>query len=218
MPMAEPTGQHPFELCLAIPAHAGGAVAPAALAPLLAGGDIACVVLFGEPSGAGHYGPLDDTIARTILDIAQHNGVAALIAHDIDAAKRLGADGVHILANEERYAKARSVLGREANIGASCGVSRHDAMVMAEIGADYVSFGADLGFAAGGTAHDVAAEMTVWWAEVFEPPCMTWCSGPDDGPVFYQAGADFLGVGPWLWDGPDDVRDRLTRLIGALAD
>ncbi len=216
--MADDTLDLPCELCLAIPAHAGGAVEPSALSLLLAGGDIACIILYGQPIKRGEHAPLDETIALALLGIAQENGVAALIAHDIAAAKRLGADGVHILANEQGYSEARSVLGREANIGVACGVSRHDAMVMAEAGADYVSFGADLGLHALGPEHEVAAEMTQWWAEVFEPPCMAWCTSRDDARDLHDAGADFLGIGPWLWHEPERAGDALAQMMGGLID
>ena len=71
--------------------------------------------------------------------------MAALIADDAQLARTLRADGVHLGITKEpagAYAEARSILGPRGIVGVDPGISRHDAMTLAEDGADYLAFGA----------------------------------------------------------------------------
>ena len=115
---------------------------PAAIAGLTAAADVAdvacCLIV---PAAA----PLTAAAARPIVEAAQRAGLAALIANDAGLARAVRADGVHLAASRNpvtAYAAARQCLGREAIVGADVGISRHDAMSLAEAGADYVAFGA----------------------------------------------------------------------------
>ena len=90
-------------------------------------------------------GTLDAATARPLIEAAQEKNVAALIADDAQLARTLRADGVHLSATKklaDAYAEARSILGRVGIVGVDPGISRHDAMTLAEDGADYLAFGA----------------------------------------------------------------------------
>ena len=79
---------------------------------------------------------------------------------------RAGADGAHLTGIE---AFTAALTGLKPDRIAGCGglVSRHDAMLAAEGGADYVMFGEP---DEGGVRPAFAAieERVGWWAEVFE--------------------------------------------------
>ena len=71
--------------------------------------------------------------------------MAALIADDARLARTLRADGVHLGVGKDlagAYEEARSILGQRGIVGVDAGISRHDAMTLAEAGADYIAFGA----------------------------------------------------------------------------
>ena len=88
---------------------------------------------------------LDAGTVAPLVEIAQQHGVAALIGEDVEVARQVGADGVHLDAGpdlEERYTRARETLGDDAIVGCSVGKSRHSAMLLGEKGADYIGFGA----------------------------------------------------------------------------
>ncbi|MFO1171082.1 MAG: thiamine phosphate synthase [Hyphomicrobiaceae bacterium] len=111
-------------------------------AMLAAGGTaIACVLLTPLPGVTLGTGELGSAIRRI-----QARDVAVLLQADVELARALGADGVHLTAGSDedearsRYAIARAALGSERTVGASAGLSKHMAMVYGEIGADYVAF------------------------------------------------------------------------------
>ncbi len=126
------------------------------------------------------------------MEIARGQNLAILMKEDWSLARQFDMDGVHIRADAGRLAEARLALGPDKSIGVSCGLSRHEAMLMAEAGADYVAFGET-----GAAELDKRAEMIGWWSKVFEVPCVAWLrdgEGFDEARSLVRAGADFLAV------------------------
>jgi thiamine-phosphate pyrophosphorylase len=184
--------------------------APAALstqlAKAMAGTDAACVLLCREESA------LDEIEASSLIDLVQARGLACLIEQDAALAERLGADGVHIAADSALYAEARKLLGDGASIGAGCGVSRHDAMRLAELGADYVAFGPD------GTIDtiDQYADLIAWWSEIFVVPCVAWnVDNAEDAARLAMLGADFVAPSKRIWRA-DDPLGRIAEIDRAV--
>jgi thiamine-phosphate pyrophosphorylase len=132
-----------------------------------------------------------------IIDLVQGAGVACLIENDMDACEHAGADGVHLPADKELYARARALLGESASIGVGCGLDRHQAMQLAEAGADYVAFGVESGTI---DHFDQYTEILSWWSEIFVVPCVAW--NVDDAAHaerLAQTGADFIAPPPSIW-------------------
>jgi thiamine-phosphate pyrophosphorylase len=145
----------------------------------------------------------------SLLALVQGSGLACLVADDA-ALARIRADGVHLAADSTLYAEARKTLGAEASIGAFCGFSRHDAMRLAEAGADYVAFGPDdHGHSA---AIDQCAELIAWWSEIFVVPCVAWNVGTaEEAARCAASGADFVAPALDLWS--DDTGPHLIAEI-----
>jgi thiamine-phosphate pyrophosphorylase len=154
--------------------------------------DIGCVLL---RTLSEH--PIDPSEARAVVASAQTLGIACLIEEDAKLAISLGADGVHILADAEAYRQARALLGNDANIGDGCGVNRHDAMRLAEMGADYIAFGSGPG---GQVPLDQCIELIAWWSEIFVVPCVAWdIARAEDAARLAAAGADFAAMSAQVW-------------------
>lgn len=122
--------------------------------------------------------------------------IAILIENDPRLALALKADGVHLRGGSAQVAEARSLLGEEAVIGVSSPLTRHEAMVIAEAGADYIAFGEPA--LSGQRDIGALADMISWWDELFEVPCVAWLSDSDtveDAYELVRAGADFLCAG-----------------------
>lgn len=185
--------------------------APAALgtqlAQAMAISDAACVLLCREDSA------FDETEASSLIDVVQARGLACLIEQDAALAERLGADGVHLPADAVLYAEARSLLGDSVNIGAGCGVSRHDAMRLAELGADYVAFGGQNGTI---DAIDQYADIIAWWSEIFVVPCVAWnIDDADHAARLAALGADFIAPSARIWQA-DDPLTRIAEIESAV--
>ncbi len=147
----------------------------------------------------------------SLIDLVHGSGLACLVAtNDARLASRIGADGVHLAADTTLYAGARKVLGAEASIGVACGLNRHHAMRLAEMGADYVAFGPeDEGDI---DAINQRAELIAWWSEIFVVPCVAWNVGNAKEAARCAArGADFVAPPLRLWR--NDESDRLIAEI-----
>ena len=126
------------------------------------------------------------------VEAIKRQNLAILIEQDWSLARELDLDGVHIQADVGALAEARRALGASKSIGVSCGLSRHEAMVLAEAGADYLAFGET-----GQPDLDACVDMLGWWSELFEVPCVAWLrkgEGLDVAEELVRAGADFLAV------------------------
>jgi thiamine-phosphate pyrophosphorylase len=178
----------------------------AQLADAMAGTDAACVLLCREESA------FDEIEAGKLIDLVQARGLACLIEQDAGLAERLGADGVHIEADAAVYADMRARLGDSASIGAGCGVDRHLAMSLAELGADYVAFGPD------GTidAIDQYAELISWWSEIFVVPCVAWdVDNAEQAAKLASLGADFIAPSTSIWQ-VDDPPKLIAEIDSAI--
>ncbi len=132
----------------------------------------------------------------------------ATLARDVGEAGRLRASGVH-LDRSSAVEAARVRLGKDAILGVACGLSRHDAMVAGEAGADYLLLGA---LAAEPSA---TVEMVEWWLDLFVLPCAVACSsGSDNLADLLAIGVDFLWVGDDVWADP---AQEVGALAGAIA-
>ncbi len=181
----------------------------AQLAHAFADADVACVLLCRDESST------DENHLDRLIDLVQAAGAACLIEDDAELAMRLGADGVHLPADAETYRKARDLLGTEASIGVSCGLTRHEAMLLAELGADYIGFGpsspSDI------DDIDQCAELIAWWAEIFVVPCVAFnIDNADDALKLASLGADFIAPSKLLWQ-EDDGPSRITAISSAIS-
>lgn len=144
----------------------------------------------GDRLGAGEVKPL--------VDICKKAGVAVLIADDAALARTLKADGVHLTAGADllgRLRDARGRLGTSALVGADPGVSRHEAMEVAEAGADYIAFAAPAAVRDRTSAIATRDDLVAWWADVFEIPCVAFdVQDAEEARRLAAASADFVVV------------------------
>jgi thiamine-phosphate pyrophosphorylase len=138
--------------------------------------------------------------------------VAFLVQDDVDLALALGADGVH-LGDPARVRDVRARLGPDRLLGASCGGSRHAAMLAGEDGADYIAFGE-----VGRRPQPPLLELLAWWNELFVLPCLAEGAFDDASlGAVARAGADFIGVGDAVWRHPEGSAAGVRTVRQAIA-
>jgi len=152
---------------------------------------------------------------KTLAAVAQDKGSALVIDGHAELVARAGADGAH-LRGIDAFNEALATLKPDRIAGVGGLASRHDAMLAAEAGADYVMFG-EPDISGSRPAFDAIVERVAWWAEVFEVPCVGFAAALDEVSVLAAAGADFVALGDWLWREPqriasqiDDATQRLS--------
>lgn len=147
---------------------------------------------------AGAEGALSAATARPLVELAQNKDVAALIEGDAQLARTLRADGVHLPWSSNvvaQFSEAREILGTRYIVGVDVGRSRHDAMTLAEEGADYIAFGIPPHVEDRDTAKARQLELIAWWGEIFEIPCVAFdVDSGADAVALAAAGADFIAL------------------------
>jgi len=191
---AEPRPQP--RLYLVTPEIADAAAFAAPLAAALTAGDVAAVLLRLAPGD--ERGLIN--VVKDLAPLVQKHDAAVLVDGHPELVARGGADGAH-LGDLEAFEAAIDALKPERIAGCGGLATRHDAMVAAERGADYVMFGDPDRH---GQRPDFTAieERLGWWAEVFEAPCVGWAASLAEVAPLVKAGADFVALGDWMWAEP----------------
>ena len=149
--------------------------------------------------------------AKAIAPLVQDKGAALLIEVCVDLVVRAGADGVHVR-GMTAFDEAIERLKPERIVGVGGLATRHDSMVAAEAGADYLMFGEpdERGVR---PAFEAIEERIAWWAELFEIPCIGYAASIDEIAPLVTAGADFVALGDWLWrDAPSLIKRVAEQL------
>jgi thiamine-phosphate pyrophosphorylase len=151
--------------------------------------------------------------AKALAAPVQARGTALLLDGHAGLVERAGADGAH-LSGIETFTAVLPTLRPQGIAGCGGLATRHDAMLAAEAGADYVMFGEpdDDGRRPG---FDAVLERVAWWAEVFEVPCVGFAADLGEVEALARAGAEFVAVDDAIWTDVAALKEAARRLAVA---
>jgi thiamine-phosphate pyrophosphorylase len=190
------------------PLGAAGAIADD-LAAALNAADIAAVLLRLE---AGDERALIERI-ETLRILIQSNGAALLLDGHAELVARTQSDGAHLTGTDAFKAAAP---GLKPKYIAGCGglPTRHDAMLAAESGADYVLFGEPENGRR--PSFEAVLERVSWWSETLTIPCVGYAASLDEVEALARAGADFVAIDETLWRGGAATIEAVTRRLSVM--
>lgn len=198
-------------LYLATPPVTDPAQLASDLPAMLAAADVAAVLLRLTP--ADERGMIQRV--KALAPVIQKAGAAVLLDGHFELVARGGADGANLI-GVEAMQEAMPTLKPDRILGVGGLMTRHDAMVAGEAGADYVLFGEPDAKGERPSA-DAICERLDWWAELFEPPCVGFAATLDEAQMFAAAGADFVLVGDFIWQDTRGAKIALTEASQAIA-
>ena len=138
--------------------------------------------------------------AEELLPICNAAKVPFLINDSAEIAVKCGADGLHIGEDDGAFEHARSLLGGGKIIGVSCYNSIERASKMAQLGADYISFGAF--FPTTTKIPKTKADISVIheWKKTSKTPCSV-IGGInfENKETLEKAGADYICMISAIW-------------------
>ncbi len=177
------------------------------LVSALEGGDVAAFQLRVKDVDEDELARLADPLRRICAD----HDVAFIVNDNMQLAKRLAADGVHLGQSDGDPREARALLGPEAQIGRTCHDSRHLAMEAGEAGCDYVAFGAFYPTTTKPSHYRPEPGLLSWWSAISEIPSVA-IGGitPANALPLIAAGADFIAVCQAVW-GSDDTSAAVSE-------
>ena len=186
-----------------------GPAAEARLAAVLSAVGVVAAVLIRCRGGK-----LDAQAAKVLVEAAQKADIAALIDADASLARTLRADGVHLPWGTDlraRVEEAREILGSRGTVGVAVDPAaddaRHQAMELAEAGADYIGFES-------GEGQDALLQ---WWAEIFEVPCVALdVASTAAAAKAAEAGAEFVAISVPAGSSPADAVAQVAAMVAAM--
>jgi thiamine-phosphate pyrophosphorylase len=156
-------------------------------------------------------------LAERLLESCRHHQALLIVNDDVQLARDIGADGVHLGKHDADPAQARSRLGNSAIIGVSCYNRLDLALEAAARGVDYLAFGRF--FPSRSKPHAVQAEphlLRQARAAIDLPLVAIGGITPENGAPLIAAGADMLAVIHGVFGQPD-VRTASRRLCDLFA-
>ena len=182
------------------------------LAEALNATDIAAVLLLLED---GEERAQVERIERLRI-LIQSNGAALLLDGHPGLVAPGQADGAHLTGIAAFTAAAPGLKPKSI---AGCGglTTRHDAMLAAESGADYVMFG-EPDRDGRRPAFEAVLDRVTWWAEVLTIPCVGYAANLDEVEALAGAGADFVALEPAVWRDARSLKAAIDALTQRVAE
>jgi len=195
---------------LATPAVDDPSALVADLPGLLAGADVAAVLLRLQMTDQRSM----ISNVKTLAPAIQNAGAALLLDGHVELVARAGADGAH-LSGIAALEEALPTLKPDRIAGVGGLETRHESMLAGELGVDYVLFGEPDAHGKRPSAEAIAERLD-WWAELFEPPCIGYATSREEVYEFARAGADFVLVDEAIWADPRGASAALAEIGQAI--
>lgn len=156
--------------------------------------------------------------AAALLRACRRHGALLIVNDHTELAAAIGADGVHLGAEDGEIAQARTTLGPRAIIGASCYNALDLARKAEQAGASYVAFGSF--FSSRTKPNAVPAPLTLLEEakrRLSSPVVAIGGVTAENAPPLIAAGADAIAVISALFDAADvrAAAERLSRLFAS---
>ncbi len=132
--------------------------------------------------------------ASTLLKLCQNAKVPLIINDDWQLAKNIGADGVHLGAEDANPIWVREQIGSEMLIGVSCYNSFERAQTMAKMDVDYLAFGAMFTSITKPNAKHAELNLLSQAKSLNKPIVAIGGITPDNSASVLDAGADYIAV------------------------
>jgi thiamine-phosphate pyrophosphorylase len=198
-------------LYLVTPEVADPAGIKSALADALGAADVAAVLL--------RLAEADErtliTRIKAVVPVVQDKGAALVLDGRADLAARGGADGAH-LSGLDAFNAALATLKPDRIAGCGGLHSRHEAMLAAEAGADYVMFG-EPDERGRRPSLEALVERAEWWAEVFEVPGVAFAGSFEEVEPLARTGVEFIALGDWVFADARGAASALREVVQRLA-
>jgi thiamine-phosphate pyrophosphorylase len=160
---------------------------------------------------------LKEELVKTISKIREFLipfDIPIIIENHYKLVRELELNGVHLTDGSNSVKHARKHLGSDHIIGAYCGSSRHNALIAAEAGANYISMG-PLVKNKHGNERITPIETFKWWSKFIEIPIVAEGNLNQNVIGKLLSVTDFVAIGSEIW-GSKNFDSTLEELISPL--
>ena len=178
---------------------------PDALALIVGRGDVASIIFYRKSMEEAAF----QSRVEPLIQVAQKNHIAAIVADDSRTAGRVGADGLQLGQDAETLREALAKFSPRMMVGAGNVKTRHTALVLGEMQPDYVMFG-KLGGDFRPEPHPKNLDLGHWWSAMVEIPCIVLGGNAVRSVVnVARSGAEFVALGDAIFS--PDVTQKMAE-------
>lgn len=176
--------------------------------------------------------PIAAVLLRSINNVSQSNltdyiknlqahNIAVLLEDDYALVAKTGADGVHITSDDlSLFKAAKDKLGEDSILGVTAALSRHQTMLLGELGASYMALNVkapDLEKEQAEKHENERSPTLEWWSQVFATPSVAWgATTIEEITNAHHQGADFICLNLDKWINKTSLNEQLGDIANAL--
>ena len=150
---------------------------------------------------------------KSLLPICHDHGVPFFINDYYELARDYDIDGIHVGQDDCDIKNLIKEFSSQKIIGVSCQNSKHNAMIAAEAGADYVSFGAFFPTKTKKNTATSDVEILDWWLKYTNIPCAAIGGiNHDNIGQIAKSKADFICLISAIWDYKSGPKEAIKQI------
>ena len=168
---------------------------------------IGCVRISGVTELSTH----DKEKIKEFKELCHSNDIAVLLEDNYEFALKNEFDGVHFTKRPNEIQKVLKLKPKDFLVGVDCSYSKHQGLITAELGVDYISFKVDFN-KNNYNSNSYSDNLISWWYETIEIPIVVENAKSIREIRELSLICDFISIPPLCWNEKSDF-DNIVKIL-----
>ncbi|MDC0162101.1 thiamine phosphate synthase [Paracoccaceae bacterium] len=174
---------------------------------ILKNNPIGCVRISGVTELSAH----EKKKIREFKELCHRNNLAVLLEDNYEFALKNEFDGVHFTKRPSEIQKVLKLKPKDFLVGVDCSYSKHQGLITAELGVDYISFKIDCN-KNNYNSNSYSDNLISWWYETIEIPLVVENVKSINEIKDLSVICDFISIPPIYWSKTSDF-DNIVKIL-----
>ena len=174
---------------------------------ILKNNPIGCVRISGVTELSAH----EKKKIREFKELCHRNNLAVLLEDNYEFALKNEFDGVHFTKRPSEIQKVLKLKPKDFLVGVDCSYSKHQGLITAELGVDYISFKVDCN-KNNYNSNSYSDNLISWWYETIEIPLVVENVKSINEIKDLSVICDFISIPPIYWSKTSDF-DNIVKIL-----
>ena len=174
---------------------------------ILKNNPIGCVRISGVTELSAH----EKKKIREFKELCHRNDLAVLLEDNYEFALKNEFDGVHFTKRPSEIQKVLKLKPKDFLVGVDCSYSKHQGLITAELGVDYISFKVDCN-KNNYNSNSYSDNLISWWYETIEIPLVVENVKSINEIKDLSVICDFISIPPIYWSETSDF-DNIVKIL-----
>ena len=174
---------------------------------ILKNNPIGCVRISGVTELSAHK----KKKIREFKELCHSNDLSVLLEDNYEFALKNEFDGVHFTKRPSEIQKVLKLKPKDFLVGVDCSYSKHQGLITAELGVDYISFKVDCN-KNNYNSNSYSDNLISWWYETIEIPLVVENVKSINEIKDLSVICDFISIPPIYWSETSDF-DNIVKIL-----